>query len=60
MGTARINDINDSAEFTNVSFPAWYDTLVTKWFESVELVYNRGYRNFLFVRLEQVSDVKRN
>lgn len=31
----RINDINDSAKFTNVSFPVWYDTLVRKWFDSV-------------------------
>ncbi|KAL0254546.1 hypothetical protein SLS55_010023 [Diplodia seriata] len=30
-----INDINDSAKFTNVSFPAWYETLVKKWFDSV-------------------------
>lgn len=44
-----INDINDSDKFTNVSFPAWYETLVGKWFESVELVYSRGYRNFLFM-----------
>ncbi|GME48479.1 lysophospholipase a [Neofusicoccum parvum] len=32
-----INDINDSAKFTNVSFAAWYETLATKWFESVML-----------------------
>ncbi|OJD34287.1 lysophospholipase a [Diplodia corticola] len=44
-----INDINDSAKFTNVSFPAWYETLVEKWFDSVELVYGRGYRKFLFM-----------
>ncbi|KAF9637614.1 hypothetical protein BFW01_g8510 [Lasiodiplodia theobromae] len=44
-----INDINDSAKFTNVSFPVWYDTLVRKWFDSVELVYSRGYRKFLFM-----------
>ncbi|EKG13572.1 hypothetical protein MPH_09288 [Macrophomina phaseolina MS6] len=44
-----INDINDSDKFTNVSFAAWYEKLVDKWFESVELVYSRGYRNFLFM-----------
>ncbi|KKY25575.1 putative lysophospholipase a [Diplodia seriata] len=32
-----INDINDSAKFTNVSFPAWYETLVKKWLDSVML-----------------------
>ncbi|KAF2140477.1 carbohydrate esterase family 16 protein [Aplosporella prunicola CBS 121167] len=55
-----INDINDSAKFTNVSFPAWYDTLVGAYFQSVELVYQRGYKNFLFMLLPPLEKTSSN
>ncbi|KAL7271764.1 hypothetical protein RUND412_005458 [Rhizina undulata] len=46
-----INDINDSAKWTNVSFPEFYDTLVGEYFNTVETVYKGGYENFLFMNL---------
>lgn len=45
-----INDINDSAKYA-VDFPVFYDKLITTLFESVQSVYNAGYRNFLFMNL---------
>jgi phospholipase/lecithinase/hemolysin len=45
-----INDINDSAKYA-VDFPTFYDKLITTLFESVQSVYNAGYRNFLFMNL---------
>lgn len=45
-----INDINDSAKYA-VDFPAFYDKLITTLFESVQSVYNVGYRSFLFMNL---------
>jgi phospholipase/lecithinase/hemolysin len=45
-----INDINDSAKYS-VDFAIFYDKLITTLFESVQSVYNAGYRNFLFMNL---------
>jgi phospholipase/lecithinase/hemolysin len=45
-----INDINDSAQYP-VDFPGFYDKLISSLFESVQSVYNAGYRNFLFMNL---------
>lgn len=45
-----INDINDSSDFNNVSFPTFYDTLIDTVFkQSVRSMYMAGYKNFLFI-----------
>ncbi|RAH74351.1 SGNH/GDSL hydrolase family protein [Aspergillus aculeatinus CBS 121060] len=45
-----INDIGDSAKYA-VDFPAFYDTLITTLFASVQEIYAQGYRSYLFVNL---------
>ncbi|MCJ1311361.1 hypothetical protein MMC25_005032 [Agyrium rufum] len=47
-----INDVSDSAKNTTIaSFPAFYTTLIDTLFDSLQIVYNRGFRNFLFMNL---------
>ncbi|KAI0399565.1 hypothetical protein F4802DRAFT_612077 [Xylaria palmicola] len=56
-----INDINDSAKFTNVSFPAFYNALVgTMFAQSVAPMYAAGYRDFLFVNLPPLDRTAAN
>jgi len=55
-----INDIDDSASFTNVSFPAFYDTIISTYFDSVELVHSRGFKNFLFLGLPPLDKTPGN
>ena len=44
-----INDIIDSAEFTDVSLPEFYDKLISAFVEqSVQPLFDEGYKNFLF------------
>ncbi|KAI2670530.1 CAZyme family CE16 [Penicillium roqueforti] len=45
-----INDINDSAKYV-VNFPTFYKSLIDTLFTSVEILYNLGYRNYLFMNL---------
>lgn len=49
-----INDINDSAKYA-VDFPAFYDKLIGTLFNSVQSIYNAGYRNFLFMNLPPLN-----
>ncbi|PNS18677.1 Glucose-induced degradation protein 4 [Sphaceloma murrayae] len=47
-----INDINDSAKNATVSsFPAFYQTIQNTMFESVQTLYDLGYRDYLFMNL---------
>lgn len=56
-----INDINDSSKFTNVSFPLFYDTLISTVFaQSVRPMYDAGYKNFLFVNLPPLDRTAAN
>ncbi|GAW13091.1 hypothetical protein ANO14919_024690 [Xylariales sp. No.14919] len=56
-----INDINDSSEFTNVSFPAFYDELIdTVFTQSVRPMYEAGYKNFLFINLPPLDRTAAN
>ncbi|KAH9885706.1 carbohydrate esterase family 16 protein [Xylariomycetidae sp. FL2044] len=56
-----INDINDSAKFTNVSFPAFYDQLITAVFEqTVQPMWEAGYGNYLFVNLPPLDRTPSN
>lgn len=45
-----INDIGDSAKY-NVSFPVFYNELMVSLFNSVEPIYDLGFKNFLFMNL---------
>ncbi|KAI1350726.1 hypothetical protein F5Y01DRAFT_325968 [Xylaria sp. FL0043] len=56
-----INDINDSSKFTNVSFPAFYDTLIDAVFtQGVYPMYGAGYKNFLLVNLPPLDRTAAN
>ncbi|GAP83226.2 putative lysophospholipase A [Rosellinia necatrix] len=56
-----INDINDSSKFTNVSFPAFYDQLIDAVFaQSVQSMYEAGYKNFLFINLPPLDRTAAN
>ncbi|KAI1306133.1 hypothetical protein F5Y03DRAFT_406163 [Xylaria venustula] len=56
-----INDINDSSTFTNVSFPAFYDMLIDAVFtQSVQSMYETGYKNFLFINLPPLDRTAAN
>ncbi|KAI9738255.1 MAG: hypothetical protein M1834_008753 [Cirrosporium novae-zelandiae] len=46
-----INDIGDSSKWTNVSFPAFYSSIISTVFDSVEALYDIGFRQFLFLNL---------
>ncbi|KAF4555481.1 Hypothetical protein D9617_2g054420 [Elsinoe fawcettii] len=47
-----INDINDSAKNTTIaSFPDFYAAIIGTLFESVQTLYDLGYRNYLFMNL---------
>ena len=47
-----INDVIDSAGFTNVSLPEFYDELISAVVEeSVQPLYDAGYKNFLFMNM---------
>ena len=45
-----INDIGDSAE-NDVDFPVFYNELMTTLFQSVQSIYDLGYKNFLMINL---------
>lgn len=50
-----INDIGDSAKY-NVSFPAFYEDLVSTLFDAIEEnVYSKGYRAYLFLLLPPLN-----
>ncbi|KAI0014953.1 hypothetical protein F4780DRAFT_132062, partial [Xylariomycetidae sp. FL0641] len=56
-----INDIIDSADFRNVSFPAFYDKLITAVFEeTVAPMYAAGYARFLLVNLPPLDRTAAN
>ncbi|KAI1360673.1 hypothetical protein F5Y08DRAFT_43777 [Xylaria arbuscula] len=56
-----INDINDSSNFNNVSFSAFYDMLIDTMFtESVHPMYMAGYKNFLFINLPPLDRTAAN
>lgn len=46
-----INDISDTSTLTNVSFPALYSEIIGTLFNSVETLYEAGYKNYLFMNL---------
>ena len=47
-----INDLIDSAEFTNVSFPEFYDELISAVIQqSVQPLFDEGYKAFMFPTL---------
>ncbi|KAI8950059.1 hypothetical protein F4801DRAFT_590675 [Xylaria longipes] len=51
-----INDTNDSSNFTNMSFPAFYNELIdTMFIQSARPMYMAGYRNFLFINLPPLN-----
>lgn len=45
-----INDVGDSAKYA-VDFPTFYNNLTTTLFESVETLYDFGYRSYLIMNL---------
>jgi len=55
-----INDISDSARWTNVSFPVFYDQIIDSLFDSVETIYSRGFKNFLFLGLPPLDKTPGN
>ena len=46
-----INDINDSAKFTNVSFPDFYAQLTATVFKSLDSLYDLGYHQYVVLNL---------
>jgi phospholipase/lecithinase/hemolysin len=53
-----INDIGDSDTYNtkyNISFPAFYNEIVGTLFDSVQDVYDLGYRNFLVMELPPLN-----
>lgn len=46
-----INDINDSAKFTNVSFPDFYAKITGTIFKSLETIYDLGYHQYVVLNL---------
>ncbi|TKX24281.1 hypothetical protein C1H76_3383 [Elsinoe australis] len=47
-----INDINDSAKNATItSFPAFYATVISTLFSSIDTLYGLGYRNYLLMNL---------
>ncbi|KAI0148823.1 carbohydrate esterase family 16 protein [Xylariaceae sp. FL1272] len=56
-----INDINDSSKFLNVTFPDFYDELISTVFEeSVTPLFNAGYKSFLFMNLPPLDRTEAN
>lgn len=49
-----INDISDSADY-DVDFPVFYNELVTTLFQSVQQIYDQGYKDFLFMNLPPLN-----
>jgi phospholipase/lecithinase/hemolysin len=49
-----INDIGDSSKY-DVDFPSFYNELITTLFEQVEIVYDLGYKNYLFMKLPPLN-----
>lgn len=49
-----INDIGDSANY-DVDFPTFYNELITTLFQSVESIYDLGYKNYLFMMLPPLN-----
>lgn len=54
-----INDISDSDKY-NVSFPAFYDTLITRQFSAMEKLYALGYKNYLVMNLPPLDKTPSN
>lgn len=51
-----INDISDSAKYTfprnnATGFPSFYSEIIRTEFQSIETIYEAGYRNYLFMNL---------
>ncbi|CAJ2503174.1 Uu.00g105680.m01.CDS01 [Anthostomella pinea] len=56
-----INDISDSAKFTNVTFAEFYDQLIsTVFMQSVQPLHDAGYSSFLFVNLPPLDRTAAN
>lgn len=49
-----INDISDSAD-DDVDFPVFYNELVTTLFQSVQSIYDQGYKDFLVMNLPPLN-----
>ncbi|KAI1270424.1 carbohydrate esterase family 16 protein [Xylariaceae sp. FL1019] len=56
-----INDMNDSSKFRNVSFPDFYDEIISAVFEqSVIPLFESGYKSFLFMNLPPLDRTQDN
>ncbi|EPS39774.1 hypothetical protein H072_6343 [Dactylellina haptotyla CBS 200.50] len=55
-----INDVNDSNKWKNVTFTDLYQADIDYLYESVEQMYDAGYKNFLFMNVPVRGEALRN